>query len=583
MNARAVLATIVAIGVGGAVASAVAPWSPIRWGGASAVAPQFRAEAEGAAATGGASGDAGATDSVAILIRRGLTGGGALSPDLVQRFYEARGYAAAWSSEGGVGPAGASEMLRTVREADEDGLWPEDYHLRVIEQRVQSLAARPATARPADAAALAELDILLTDAFLTLGTHLARGRVDPERIHAGWSLEPREVDVVAALEGVIRGGGVREAIASLSPASPEYGAARGALGRYRAIAARGGWQPVEGRVLKPGDAGEAVAVLRERLAVELPVPAVSEAGVFDSDLVSAVRAFQRSHGLDDDGVVGPATRSGLNVSAAARVAQLERTLERLRWLPADLGARHIRIDIPAFELAVVERGRPVLTMRVIGGRPDWRTPIFSARMDAVVLSPYWNIPTSIAVQEVIPDARRDPGYLDRNEIRVLSGGRVVSPGNVNWSRFDAASYRLRQDPGPANPLGGVKFVFPNRYNVYLHDTPARSLFAEPTRAFSHGCMRIEKPLELADYLLGPLGWDRGEIDRAIARRVERAVPLPEPVPVHVLYQTAWVDGEGTVQFREDLYGHDRTLAEALEGGTGRVSERPSEDCVAGAA
>ncbi|HEX6070118.1 MAG TPA: L,D-transpeptidase family protein [Longimicrobiaceae bacterium] len=580
MRSRAVLAVIVAIAGAGAMASAVSPWSPLRRSGSPAVGPELRAETSLTPSTRRDGRAARATDTVAVLIGRRLAGGGMMSPTLVRRFYEGRGHAAAWSSEGGVGRE-AGEMLRAVRGAEGEGLRADEYRAAAIAERLGSPGARNASAGP-DPAARAELDILLTDAFLTLGTHLTRGRVEPTRIHAGWTLGPREVDVVAALEAALRGDGVERAVAALAPDDPEYAAVRGALRRYRDMAERGGWEPVEGRLLKAGDAGEGVVALRERLAAEMPVPAGDAADVFDGVLEGAVRAFQRSHGLGDDGVVGPATRSAMNVSAAARVAQLERTLERLRWRPADLGSRHIRVDIPAFELAVVENRRTVLSMRVIGGRPDWRTPIFSARMSAVVLSPYWNIPASIAAREVVPDARRDPGYLERNEIRVLSGGRIVSPANVNWSRFDASSYRLRQDPGPANPLGGVKFVFPNQYNVYLHDTPGRHLFAEPQRAFSHGCMRIEKPLELAEYLLGPLGWDRGEIDRAIARRVERSVPLPETIPVHVLYQTAWVDGDGTVQFREDLYGHDRRLVEVLEGRTGRVSELPSEDCDADA-
>jgi murein L,D-transpeptidase YcbB/YkuD len=311
--------------------------------------------------------------------------------------------------------------------------------------------------------------------------------------------------------------------------------------------------------------------------------------VYDAALESAVREFQRSHGLRDDGLVGPETRTALNVSAAARLSQIEIGLERQRWLPADLGPVHVLVRIPAFELDVVERGRPELSMRIIGGRPDWRTPIFSARISSVVLSPYWNIPASIAAREVVPAARRDPGYLDRNEIRVVSGygtaERTVSPRSIDWGNYDAyrSGYRLRQEPGPQNPLGGVKFLFPNAYNVYLHDTPGKDLFAEPERAFSHGCMRVEKPLEMAEYLLRGLGWNRARIEEVIARRVERSVALPEPVPVHILYQTVWVDADGRVHFRKDLYGYDQRLARARLSTIGEISEQLSGDCPTAAA
>src|SRR5690606_23593420 len=248
------------------------------------------------------------------------------------------------------------------------------------------------------------------------------------------------------------------------------------------------------------------ARLRTRLASEVRLGRAGSPDIYDPALEVAVREFQRDHGLRDDAAVGPGTRAALNVGADERAEQIELSMERLRWLPANLGRRHVRVSIPAFELAVVQEGRTALSMRVVGGRPDWRTPIFSARMTSVVLSPYWNIPASIAEAEVLPRERREPGYMARNGIR--------------WVGDAAGGTRLRQDPGPLNPLGGVKFLFPNPYNTSLHDTPSRHLFAEPMRAFSHGCMRVEKPLEMAEYLLGPLGWDREEIRAGMARGVE---------------------------------------------------------------
>lgn len=511
-------------------------------------------------------GSSAAADSVAVLIRQRLAAAGAeadfRSFDLLRRFYADRAHAPAWSGPDGIAPA-AGALVRAVAAAEAEGLDPRHYRLAGIEDALA--AVRREQPAPAD---LAGLDLLLSDAFLTYGTHLVRGRVDPRSIHPGWSLEPRSMDVVMMLERALGTGHVEETFAALNPADPAFGALRDASGRYRAIVSDGGWVTVApGPTLRPGDRGDAIAGLRERLAAELHLAEADSPDVYDAALEAAVREFQRTHGLAEDGLVGPATRAALNVGAAARLRQIELGLERLRWLPDDLGHRHIRVSIPAFELVVLEGGRAVLDMRVVGGRTSWPTPIFSADMTSVVFSPYWHIPASIAQAEILPRERRDPGYMARNGIRRIGDG--------------AGGFRLRQDPGPLNPLGGVKFLFPNRYNTYLHDTPAKHLFALPVRAFSHGCMRVEKPLELAEYILGPLGWDRREIRAAMGHGVERTVRLDEPIPVHVLYQTAWVDAGGHVQFRDDLYGHDRRLAAALSGSIGLAGERASGDCTPG--
>jgi murein L,D-transpeptidase YcbB/YkuD len=506
-----------------------------------------------------------ATDTVAALLQAQLAGPRAaalLSPALVSRFYAQRGYAPAWSGDSDIGPP-AEALVRALRDAEAEGLRPESYRLTRIEETLGRLrgSLRGGRLAPPERASL---ELLLSDAYLTYGTHLARGRVDPRTIHSGWSLESRSADAVASLDGALTTGRLEAALAALTPPAPEYGALRQALRRYRGIAARGGWPLLPaGPTLRPGERGDAVLRLRTRLAAEMRLAPADSPAVYDPSLTEAVRVFQRTHGLRDDGVVGPATRASLNVRAARRVEQIELSMERLRWLPDDLGRRYIRVSIPAFELAAVEEGRTALTMRVVGGRPDWRTPIFSARMTSVVLSPYWNIPPSIAEAEVLPRARRDPDYLRRNGIHRVR---------------DGSGERLRQDPGPLNPLGGVKFLFPNPYNTYLHDTPSKNLFAEPERAYSHGCMRVERPLELAEYVLRDLGWSREEILGGMTRGVERIITLANPIPVHVLYQTAWVDAAGQVQFRDDLYGHDQRLREALAGKVGRAGERESGEC-----
>ncbi len=279
-----------------------------------------------------------------------------------------------------------------------------------------------------------------------------------------------------------------------------------------------------------------------------------------------MRRFQKWHGLAVDGVVGPATLAALNVSVEKRIRQIEVNLERWRWLPQELGARHILVNIAGFELNVIENGQPVMTMRVVMGKEERPTPVFSGALTYLVVCPYWQVPSTIAVKDKLPQIRKDPGYLTRKKIKVFQGGEAINPRTINWSEVTAKNfnYRFRQDPGPKNALGRVKFVFPNPFSVILHDTPDRELFTRNVRTFSSGCIRVEKPIELAEYVMhGDPQWTREKILATINKWVERTVWLPEPIPVHLLYFTAWVDAEGMTHFRDDIYGRDKRLDEAL--------------------
>jgi L,D-transpeptidase YcbB len=303
-------------------------------------------------------------------------------------------------------------------------------------------------------------------------------------------------------------------------------------------------------VLRPGASGGEVPALRTRLSAEGAVPATADSARYDSVLVEAVRRFQRSNGITADAVVGPTTRAALNVAATRRVQQLRASLERERWLPPSLGRRYVAVYIPEFQLLGVDSGRVALESRVVAGKEGWHTPIFSASMRTVIFNPYWNIPPSILGKEVLPRQRRDPSYFSREGIEEVR---------------DGAGVRYRQVPGPRNPLGQVKLIFPNSYNVYLHDTSSRSLFARDERAFSHGCVRVEKPMELAAFALAETpGWARDSAAAAAERTRERPVALAEPLPVYIFYRTAWVDDTGEVQFRRDLYQLDAPLERALD-------------------
>jgi murein L,D-transpeptidase YcbB/YkuD len=289
--------------------------------------------------------------------------------------------------------------------------------------------------------------------------------------------------------------------------------------------------------------------------------------VLDKALSAALEAFQRRHGLSPTGWLDSETRRALNVTAGDRLRQIDVNLDRWRFAPRDLGDRHIRVNIPDFHLGVIERGRTVLGMRVIVGERDRQTPIFSDRITHIVFNPYWNIPDSIANDETLPAMMSDPEYLLRNNIEVVrvADGRVepVDPAELDWTMPLDGSLRLRQRPGADNALGLVKFMFPNRSSVYLHDTPADRLFSRVARTLSHGCVRVERPVDLAHALLERYGWDEERIAEAMQGKTEQWIRVKEPVPVHLVYFTAWADS-GRAQFRNDVYGHDRDQAAALD-------------------
>ncbi len=468
------------------------------------------------------------------------------SSPLLPCFYERRGFAPAWSDAGALRPA-AGELLSALAAAGDHGLRAEDYRAAALRNL-------------ADAGVTADLDLLLSDAFLTFAAHLRHGKVNPEAIYRDCAFGHDKTDLATILDEALRQGQVRAALAGLPPPHQGYALLRDALARYRRISLRGDSEPVPpGANLRLGDQGERIAVLRARLAAAAeadaaePTESITPAespDLFDAPLEEAVRRFQQRHGLEEDGVAGPATLGELNLPADDHVRQIEVNLERWRWLPHDLGQRHVLVNIAAFRLDAIEDGRSALDMRVIVGKPYTRTPMFSSAMNSVVLNPSWNVPKSI-VPEVLAKARRDPSYLQRENFETLPGGG------------------LRQRPGPRNALGTIKFVFPNRFGVYLHDTSAPALFGTTVRTFSHGCIRIEKPFDLAVWALrDDPRWDTDAIRAGIEAGRERSVPLPRKIPVHVAYWTAWVDGDGALRLGPDVYRRDAELARLLGSGAG---------------
>jgi len=499
---------------------------------------------------------------------------------MLSPFYERRAYQPAWIGDNGPFPQ-VDSLLKAIREADREGLRPGDYHLARIESILTEM--RQNREQQTNPNRIVDLDLLLTDAFLLYGSHLLAGRINPETIDPEWSIERREVDVVEVLQSALDSNRIEEALKELITPQPCYARLRQALARYRDIAAKGGWPTVpDGPKMQKGDSDERVLALRARLtAVDIPDQESNRDQftsftydfvlLFDDALEQAVRKFQERYGLEVDGIVGPRTLAAMNVTVEERIRQIELNMERWRWLPQDFGRRYILVNIANFELDVVEDGQTVMTMHIIVGKPYQHTPIFSADMTNLIFNPSWYVPPSIARKEILPSVRKDPGYLAKQKMRVYQDWngetREIDPQTINWSQVSAKNfpYRFRQDPGSKNAFGRLKFVlFPNQFNVYLHDTPSKSLFSRAVRAFSHGCIRIEKPIELAEYVLrGDEKWNREKILATIKKGRERTVQLPEPIPVYLLYCTVLVNEDGSIQFRDDLYGRDKELDKAF--------------------
>jgi len=499
------------------------------------------------------------------------------SSRILPKFYTRRDYRLAWTSEEAPLPQ-ANALVKFIREVDKEALIPLDYHLDLLEYLQSEMVKAKAKAEKPPAAMRVDFDLLMTDAFLLCGSHIISGRVDPEKIHEDWFARRRYEDLSSVLQVALDMNSIEETLRSLVPKNPGYERLKKALLDYRRMAAGEPWPVIpEGPILRKDGRAEEIITLRKRLVLTGDLSASRNTGndLFDDPLEEAVKKFQGRHGLEPDGAVGRETRRMLNTPIETRIRQIELNLERWRWLPVELGPRHVLVNIANFGLEVVENDKVILTMKVVVGKNYQRTPVFSGKMTYVEVNPYWNVPASIATEELLPKIQKDTGYLKKEQMKVLRDigkkrTEVVDPGEVNWHELseDNFPYRLRQEPGPKNPLGRIKFMFPNRYGVYLHDTSERGLFDRTRREFSHGCIRIEKPLEFAEYVLrGDPDWTRENIQAAMASKKTRVVMLPEPIGVHILYWTAWVDEDGTVQFRDDIYDRDEDLTKALQEGT----------------
>jgi murein L,D-transpeptidase YcbB/YkuD len=451
-------------------------------------------------------------------------------------------------------------LVKALAEAGDHGLDPDLYGVGALQRKLQDASQGFLSRKGFDPAEAGVLDVWLTYLYMKYASDLADGLSDLAHADPAWQIEPERVDPLEYLEDALAKERVAKSLNELTPSHEEYRSMRTVLADYRQQAQQGGWPQVPAKLrLKPGQRHAGVRALAQRLAASGDYTGSIPAGgaaPYDDSLQDAVRRFQRRHGLDDNAVVTPAVVAELNVPIEERIRSLELNLERWRWLPRDPGPRHILVNVPEMRLEVRENGRVPLAMRVIVGKRDTPTPLFNDRMTYVVFSPYWNVPPGIAEEETMPAFLSDPDFLSRNNMEVVdASGKPVDPESIDW--MDPESFRFRQRPGSDNALGLVKFMFPNKFDVYLHDTPSGSLFGRAARLFSHGCVRVEKPEELAAYVLRDQPeWTPERIQEAMHAGQERAVKLREAIPVFIGYWTARVAPDGVVQFRKDVYGID---------------------------
>jgi len=517
--------------------------------------------------------DAAESGAVQAEIRRqaqrlGATGGiyvqglAIASGPLLPAFYAGRDYQPAWTSE-----ARIDEVLALLGTAESHGLDPADYYLAEL----QALRGR----RQGDAGVSAALDLLLTESLIRFGYHQRFGKVNPERLEPTWNFtrqfRPGQAPL-STLEAAVEAPSLQGFLGAWISRAPLYQALQAQLATHRGIAAAGGWPAVpEGPTLRAGDRDPRVPVLRQRLEITgdlAPGSAALEPDLYGEAVADGVRRFQARHALDADGILGARTVAAMNVPVAVRIDQLRMSLERARWVLDDTAGEVVVVNVAGYEVFAARDGKAFWWRRAVVGRATRKTPIFKGSMTYLEINPTWTVPPTILREDVLPKLRRNSGYLAANNMVVLDrSGRKLDPASINWQATGSGfPYIIRQEPGPTNSLGRIKFMFPNPHAVFLHDTPSRDLFNRSERLFSSGCIRVEDPFSLAEIVLkDPATWNQQTLAAAVASGKTRRVQLPRPWPVLILYWTAELDPEGRVRFLRDVYGRDPPLLAALNG------------------
>ena len=481
----------------------------------------------------------------------------------IEAFYTESGFTPIWVKDGGPTKS-ARELVEALNRADEHGLAPGDYDAEELFQKVGV----------GNETTLADLEVHLSTSIVSFAQHLNAGRLNPREVNRETVIYPDAISPAQLLSKASRTGNIKAFLRLLAPHTPRYERLRLALINYRRVGESGGWPAVpEGEVLKPGMEDPRIPILRQRLTIsgDLKPGGAAGSNLYDDNLVKAVEKFQSRHGLEIDGVIGGNTLKELNVGIEERIATMVYNLERRRWMQNDYGRYYIFANLADQVVKVVRDEKTIHAELIQVGKPYHRTPVFSDELEYVEINPYWNVPKSIAVNEMLPKLQQNPVHYASQGFEVLNGGSAIPASAVPWHSYSKANFpvRLRQGPGKNNALGRIKFMFPNKFNVYMHDTPSKQNFSRASRFFSHGCLRLKDPLIMAEVLLADQGWTRKKIDAVVASGKRTVVKLNQKIPVHIAYLTAWVNKDGSVHFRRDVYGRDPILADALSRVRGR--------------
>jgi murein L,D-transpeptidase YcbB/YkuD len=489
-------------------------------------------------------------------------------------FYQDRDFEEVWSNNGKINSL-AEDFLEEIESVKYDGLNPDDYNQALIHSFFEEIQNKRKILKPKSTPELVDLDFLMTDAFLRLAKDLELGKISPDSRGSYWKLAAKESSVnrIELLGEVAGGEDIRDVLESLYPNHEMYKNGRKVI---QDLYDKMGedtltWKQVRFESsLKVGDRNESVPKLRERLQFWgfLDNYKMEDELLFDSTMWKGLKAYQLENGMNPDGAIGDLTSDFLNDSPEKLIEIASANMERMRWMPEiDLENELVLVNIANYQLDYFKDGDTTLTAKVIVGKEYNESPVFTAPMSYIVFSPYWNIPPSITSDEIIPSVRKNGNYLAEKNMEVVSNsGEVLNPKQVNWSGKEGENfpYRIRQKPGGSNSLGLVKFMFPNDYNIYIHDTPARSLFARESRALSHGCIRIQYPDKFAETLLNDKKWTKEKIQMAMNQENEEVVKLDREVPVLLLYLTFWADESGNGHFRPDIYNRDASVIKALK-------------------
>ncbi len=495
----------------------------------------------------------------------------------LQSFYAQRAHELAWIRLSDIKPD-AKSLIDEVRKAHEHGLDSTIYNLKKIKVLYDTLYSNPGADEQL-AAQFLKLDYIFTASYLSFASHLSGGVIDPEIADSNWVHYRKEVEWHTYLQKALEDGNIEASLKELVPKNPQYALLKEKLAEYRAKAEKEEKPELipSTATIKPGDSSEAIGLVKKRLIFwdDLNESALDSKSinVYDEQLENAIIKFQARHGILEDGKLGPETISMLNASLQSRIDQIALNMERLRWLPEEIGSHYVWVNIPEYEVKIINNGKEDLRMKVIVGERMNATPIFSDTMEFLVFSPTWTVPKSISTEEMLPKIKEDEDYFEDKNLLLYeswsSGAKEIDPDDVNWKKIDKEDFEFKivEKPGKDNALGSVKFMFPNSEAIYLHDTPTDHLFEETERGFSHGCIRVEKPKELAEYLLEENDdekWDIEKISEYMELDTPTTVTLKKKLPVHIVYHSAWVDEEATIHFRKDIYSHDRTQKQAIE-------------------